>query len=103
MIHYSCNLCQREIDPGHDGSYLVRMEVYAAQSAEHVPIDDDRDHLEEFQRNSRTLRRIRRRRPVFGQRKLSQREFHLCNQCGKRFLQDPLGQLLPQRFELSKP
>ena len=48
MIRYFCNLCQQEIDPGHDGSYLVRMEVYAAQSANHMPIDDDRDHLEEF-------------------------------------------------------
>ena len=48
MIRYFCNLCQQEIDPGHDGSYLVRMEVYAAQSPEQMPIDDDRDHLEEF-------------------------------------------------------
>src|SRR5438105_4507053 len=48
MIRYQCNVCERDIDPEHDGGYLVRLEVYAAQETNAVPIDDDRDHLDEF-------------------------------------------------------
>ena len=103
MIHYSCNLCRRELDPGHDGSYVVRMEVYPAQSREHVPIDDDRDHLEEFHEILERYDEFEDDGPFLGNDNYLKDEFHLCNQCGKRFLQAPLGQQVPQRFELSKP
>jgi hypothetical protein len=103
MIRYFCNLCQREIDPGHDGSYLVRMEVYVAQGVEEVPVDDDRDHLEEFAEVLERYEEFEEDGPFLGNENYRKERFHLCNQCGKRFLQDPLGRRVTQRFELSKP
>ena len=103
MIRYICNLCQREIDPGHDGSYLVHMEVYAAQSPEQVPIDDDRDHLEEFNEVLERYEEFEEDGPFLGNDNYRKESYHLCNPCGKQFLQDPLGQRVPQRLEMSKP
>jgi len=103
MIRYFCNLCQRELDPGHDGSYLVRMEVYRAHSTEEVPIDDDRDHLEDFQEVLQRYDEFEEDGPFLGSDSSRKERFHLCGPCGKRFLQDPLGRRVPHRFELSKP
>ena len=30
MIHYGCDMCKCELDPTHDMTYVVRMEVYPA-------------------------------------------------------------------------
>ncbi len=103
MIRYICDLCQWEIDPGHDGSYVVRMEVYAAPVQNQVPIDDDRDHLEEFNEVLERYEEFEEDGPFLGNDNHHKECYHLCNPCGKRFLQDPLGQRVPQRFELSKP
>ena len=103
MIRYFCNLCQQEIDPGHDGSYLVRMEVYAAQSPEQMPIDDDRDHLEEFNEVLERYEEFEEDGPFLGNGNHHKECYHLCNPCGKKFLQDPLGQRVPQRLEMSNP
>ena len=103
MIRYFCNLCQQEIDPGHDGSYLVRMEVYAAQSPEQMPIDDDRDHLEEFNEVLERYEEFEEDGPFLSSDNYRKERYHLCKPCGKQFLQDPLGQRMPQRLEMSKP
>jgi hypothetical protein len=103
MIRYFCNLCQREIDPGHDGSYLVRMEVYAAQSTNQMPIDDDRDHLDEFNEVLERYEEFEEHGPFLASDNHRKERYHLCNACGKRFLQDPLGQRMPHRLEMSKP
>jgi hypothetical protein len=103
MIRYFCNLCQQEIDPGHDGSYLVRMEVYAAQSPEQMPIDDDRDHLEEFNEVLERYEEFEEDGPFLGNTNHRKESYHLCHACGKQFLQNPLGQRVAQRLEMSKP
>ena len=103
MIRYFCNLCQQEIDPGHDGSYLVRMEVYAAQNPEQMPVDDDRDHLEEFNEVLERYEEFEEDGPFLGNTNHHKESYHLCNACGKQFLQNPLGQRVPQRLEMSKP
>jgi len=103
MIRYFCNLCQAEIDPGHDGSYLVRMEVYVAQSTEQMPIDDDRDHLEEFNEVLERYEEFEEDGPFLGDNNYRKERYHLCNSCGKQFMKDPLGQRVPQRLEMSKP
>ena len=49
MIHYTCDSCQKPIDPEQDVRYVVRLEVYASLGTDEGPEDDDRDHLEEIQ------------------------------------------------------
>ena len=48
MIRYICDFCKCEIDPQHESSYVVQMEMYAAPAADEVRIDEDRDHLDDF-------------------------------------------------------
>jgi hypothetical protein len=102
MQHFTCDLCRRQLDPDSDGSYVVRMDVSPAESCKNVPIDDDRDHLEEFNEILERYEEFEDDGPYLGADNYLRKEFHLCNQCGKRFMQAPLGQQAPQRYELSK-
>jgi hypothetical protein len=102
MHHYTCDLCQRRLDPENDGSYVVRMEVSLAENCKNVPIDDDRDHLEEFNEILERYEEFEDDGPILGDNNFLKKEFHLCSRCGKTFMQAPLGKQLPQRFELSK-
>jgi hypothetical protein len=103
MIRYQCNLCERDIEPEHDGGYLVRLEVYAAQGTHSVPIDDDRDHLDEFNEILERYDEFEEDGPFLAADNYRKERFHLCNECGKHFLQDPLGRRVAKRLELSKP
>ncbi|HID77158.1 MAG TPA: hypothetical protein EYP56_14325, partial [Planctomycetaceae bacterium] len=50
MIQYSCDLCNRPLDPKEDLRYVVKVEIYAALDPLVTDEDeDDRDHLEEIQ------------------------------------------------------
>ena len=103
MKHFSCDLCRRPLDPGQDGSFEVRIEVKPAEDRENMPIDDDRDYLEEFDEILERYDEFEEDGPFLSDGNYLKKHAHLCNQCGKRFLQAPLGQQVPQRFELSKP
>src|SRR5262245_3174496 len=49
MIHYSCDLCKRPLDPDDDLRYVLKMEVYAAfDPLEMDDGDADRDNLQEL-------------------------------------------------------
>jgi len=103
MIRYICDLCQCELDPQNDVSYVVRMEVYAAPSFEDAPIDSDRDHLEDFQEVLERFDEFDADGHLLGVNNYRKQRFDLCKECAKRFLQDPLGRRDVQRFEMSKP
>jgi hypothetical protein len=103
MEHFSCDICRRPLDLGHDGSFEVRIEVKPAESREHVPIDDDRDYLTEFDEILERYEEFEDNGPYLGDGNFLRKKAHLCNQCGARYLKAPLGQQLPQRYELSKP
>jgi len=48
MLHYSCDLCGKDMTDGADGRYVVHMEVFAAHDpAELTDADLGDDHLEE--------------------------------------------------------
>ena len=103
MQHFTCDLCLRQLDPENDGSYVVRMDVSPADNCKSVPIDDDRDYLEEFNEILERYEEFEDNGPYLGSDNYLRKRFHLCGECGKRFMQAPLGKNLPQRLELSKP
>jgi hypothetical protein len=103
MEHFSCDICQRPLDLGQDGNYEVRIEVRPAEKRENVPIDDDRDYLNEFDEILERYEEFDENGPYLGDGNYLRKKAHLCSQCGQRYLQAPLGQQLPQRYELSKP
>jgi hypothetical protein len=102
-IRYICDLCQCEIDPQHESSYVVQMEMYAAPAADEVRIDEDRDHLEDFHEVLERYEEFDEDGALLGNDTYRKKRFDLCAACCKTFLQDPLGRQAAKRFELSKP
>lgn len=100
MIHYVCDICKRPLNVEEDARYVVRMEVYAALDGASVPIDDDRDHLEEIQEILECL--DDEGGESVGEDLYQQLRFDLCSECRKRFLLDPLGRRVAQQLDFSK-
>ncbi|MCS6976583.1 MAG: hypothetical protein NZM31_06180 [Gemmatales bacterium] len=90
MVRVECDLCGKEIRPGEEQRFVVKIEVFPVNETNQLTEEDlDEDHLEEVSQllaaeecglapngdDSRT---------VF-------RRFDLCPACRKRFLKDPLG------------
>jgi hypothetical protein len=99
MIHYSCDLCKRELDPQDDVRYVVRMEI--SQEIEPVGADesdDDRDYLEEMQD---MLERLGDSLDDIHRAVDKEMRFDLCPQCARKFVKNPLGRDLNQ-FQFSK-
>ena len=47
MLHVTCDLCGKEIRPGDDHRYVVKIEVYSANDpAEITEADLEEDHME---------------------------------------------------------
>jgi hypothetical protein len=103
MIRYICDFCQCEIDPQHESSYVLQMELYPAPAADEVRIDEDRDHLEDFQEVLERYDEFDEDGALLGGDTYRKKRFDLCPACCKRFMQDPLGRRAAERFELSKP
>lgn len=100
MIHYSCDLCKRELNPSDDVRYVVRMQVtqeVEPQGADET--DDDRDYLEEIQdmlaRMGDTLDDIS---SLTG----SEMRFDLCPECARKFAKNPLGRDLTTHLSFSQ-
>ncbi len=101
MIHYSCDMCKCELDPKHDVSYVVRMEVYPAPCNSDAAVDSDRDYLEEI---SEVLERFDE---FEADGLLPENDAHkrhrveLCRSCCERFL-EPLSRRSSPQFDFSK-
>jgi len=91
MIHYSCDLCGRELDARDDLRYVVKMEVYAAIDPAATDDEDtsDRDHLEEIQEILERIDDLDD--PHIGDDVYQQLRFDLCPGCRRRFLANPMG------------
>jgi len=101
MIHYSCDLCKREMDPDEDLRYVVKMEIYAAfDPMVGEEQDDDRDHLREIQD---ILERMEQSdADHVGEDVYQQLSFDLCPECRKKFLRNPLGRDSAKVLDFSK-
>lgn len=93
MLHYSCDVCKRPIDPHRDVRHVVKIEVFPAiddtacgaadgDQADADPLDAMHEILERigdceddaaFDDGTRSLR------------------FDLCEACRQRFVRNPLG------------
>ena len=90
MLHFSCDLCGKELQPDADRRYVVKMEIYAAHDPNELTEDDlDDDHLETL---GDLLQQIEEDgleddlTPMY-----KQIRYDLCPDCHKRFLRDPLN------------
>jgi hypothetical protein len=98
MIHYSCDLCKRELDPSEGLHYVVKLEVMAAADPQDDgALDEDRDYLRELHE---MLEGSADGAAPLGDQAHQQLRFDLCPACCKKFLKNPLGREV--QFEFSK-
>jgi hypothetical protein len=100
MLHFSCDLCGKEILPGDDRRYVVKMEVFAAHDpAEITDADLDADHMEEVSQQIAALDDAPADELPPAYKAL---RYDLCPDCHKKFLRDPLNKESAQKFHFSE-
>ena len=101
MIHYSCDLCKRPLDPEDDLRYVVKLEVYAAfDPLEMDDSDADRDNLQELHEIMEQMDDAANE--DIGDDVYQNLRFDLCPECRKKFLSNPLGRKKAEQFNFSK-
>lgn len=101
MIHFTCDLCGREMDAENELRFVVKLEVYAAfDPLAQDDVDEDRDHLQE-------IHEILERTDIadcaeIGEDVYQQLRFDLCPECRKRFVKNPLGRKHAEQFDFSQ-
>jgi hypothetical protein len=127
MLHYSCDLCKRAIDPHADVRHVVKIEVFAAIDdvqtcgCEDVT-EDDADHLESMHDllerldDCPELEASRLDDPglddsavdgiaadgrAADEPETRSLRFDLCDDCRRRFLRNPLGVKPGKQFDFS--
>jgi hypothetical protein len=102
MVHFTCDLCGKELFPEDGRRYVVKMEIYAAHDpAELTEADLDQDHMDEV---SQMLMEQETDEPdpdeiAPAYKKL---RYDLCAECHKKFLRDPLNKESAQKFHFSE-
>lgn len=101
MLHITCDLCGKELLPGDDHHFVVKIEVFAAQDpTEITEADLDEDHMEAV---SELLQEMEDN-PTEAELAPAFKKFRydLCPVCHKKFLRDPLAKETAQKFDFSE-
>jgi len=102
MLHYSCDRCNRTLDPDNELRYVVNLEAYAAlDPVEADEIDDDRDHLLEIQEIIERLE-AGDDPPVESESVYQRQRYDLCSRCYREYMKNPVGRDLPTQIEFSE-
>jgi hypothetical protein len=101
MVHYTCDLCGKELLPEDGRRYVIRMEVYAAHDlAEITEADLDQDHMDAV---SQMLQGVEDGTADLDELSAPFQKFRydLCPDCHKKFVRDPLNKETAQKFHYS--
>jgi hypothetical protein len=101
MVHVTCDLCGKDLRPGDDHCFVVKIEVFAAHDpSEITEADLDDDHMEAV---SQLLREMEDDLDSVCLEPSSQNfRFDLCLECRRKFQRDPLGKEVAQKFDFSE-
>ena len=100
MLHVTCDLCGKELCPGQDQRFVVKVEVFAAHDPAGLTEDDlDEDHMEAF---SELLREMEEAKAEHVSPAAQHLRYDLCANCRQRYLRDPLGKETSQKFDFSE-
>lgn len=101
MIHYSCDLCKRPLDPEEDMRYVVKMEISVAfDSLVLNEPEDDCDHLQDLDDIIEQMDDLSS--DSIGEDVTQELRFDLCPECRKKFLANPLGRKVAEKFNFSQ-
>lgn len=102
MMHFSCDICSKDVTPGAGTRYVVKMEAFAATDpAELTAADLDADHVEEMAELLTEMEEagLDASEEVPAAKKM---RFDLCPMCYRKFLGDPLGRDSAAKFDFSE-
>lgn len=90
MLHITCDLCGKQLQPGEDHHYVVKIEAFAAYNPNEITEADlEEDHMEALSQMLRELEENGTEAELAEPYKHFR--FDLCSECHHRFLRDPLG------------
>ena len=100
MVHFTCDLCGKDLTASGDSRYVVKIEAFAGFDPNEITEEDlDEDHMEavsQLLQSDETPSADELAQPVHkGFR------FDLCPSCHERYLRDPLGKEFNRSFDFS--
>ena len=102
MVHVTCDLCGKDLRPGEDQRYVVKIEVFATHDTNQLTEEDlEDDHMEEI---SQLLsdEEVGLADLTEEGSNCSHLRYDLCPKCRKRFLKDPLNREATLNFTFSE-
>lgn len=100
MLHVTCDLCGKELRPGDDQRYVVKVELFAAHDPAEITEEDlDEDHMEAV---SQLLREMEENGLEDIDESQQNFRYDLCASCRTKFARDPLGREVAQKFDFSE-
>jgi hypothetical protein len=101
MLHYSCDLCGKELLVEEDLRYVAKIEVYAAYDPLEITEEDlDEDHMEEISELLKNMEHMDEQE--LEDQVYKSFRFDLCPECQKKFLKDPLSREANRSIDFSK-
>ena len=101
MLHITCDLCGKELRPGEDHRYVVKIEAYAAHDPAEITEEDlDEDHMEALSQTLRELEENNASPELVPSHKNFR--YDLCSECHKKFVSNPLAKETAQKFDFSE-
>jgi len=101
MVHFTCDLCGKDLTAAGDHRFVVKIEAYPGfDPTEITEADLDEDHMEAV---SELLQRDESLSADEYDASLHKGfRFDLCPACHVKFLKDPLGKEYSRSFDFSK-
>ena len=100
MMHFSCDVCGKDMTPDGAERYVLKMEAFAATDPAGLTDDDlDPDHVEAMARMLCELEESEEE-PALPPTAKKMR-FDLCPNCFRKFVNDPLGRESAAKFDFS--
>ena len=100
MLHFSCDICGKDLPEGTT-RYVVKMEAFSATDPAQLTDDDlDADHVEEM---AQILSEMEDGEPAPELLPTCQKlRFDMCPGCYRKFVKDPLCRDAATRFDFSE-
>ncbi len=100
MMHFSCDVCGKDMTQDGAERYVLKMEAFAATDPTELTDDDlEADHVEEMARLLTDLEDSAEQPQLLPTSK--KMRFDLCPGCFRKFVHDPLGREAATKFDFS--
>jgi hypothetical protein len=101
MVHFTCDLCGKDLTANTDGRFVVKIETYPGFDPTEIKEDDlENDPMEAVSQI------LQRDETLSGDDACGSLHkgfrFDLCSSCHRRFVNDPLGKEAIRSFDFSK-